>query len=229
MAYKFMSRKFLVDSLIGTALFSIFLDGTAFLSHTTYVTDPLLTCIAGGAPEGIGAALVYRVDGSTGGVDILGFIAKKFYNIGISTTNFIFNAIVVTCASTLSALNRSSTASSCSSSALRATNVAMVGFDYKKSVLIITQQPDTIRKLVISEVNRGITILKGAGGYTGKRQGNPSCRRKDSPVGTPAETHRARRPCCLCPRQDANDVFGRGFTQPDVYLPPAEGEKEKHA
>ena len=49
MAYKFMSRKFLVDSLIGTALFSIFLDGTAFLSHTTYVTDPLLTCIAGGA------------------------------------------------------------------------------------------------------------------------------------------------------------------------------------
>lgn len=72
MAYKFMSRKFLVDSLIGTALFSIFLDGTAFLSHTTYVTDPLLTCIAGGALEGIGAALVYRVDGSTGGVDILG-------------------------------------------------------------------------------------------------------------------------------------------------------------
>ena len=35
-------------------------------------------------------------------------------------------------------------------------------------MLIITQQPDTIRKLVISEVNRGITILKGAGGYTGK-------------------------------------------------------------
>ena len=36
MAYKFMSRKFLMDSLIGTALFSIFLDG-----RPSFPTQPM--------------------------------------------------------------------------------------------------------------------------------------------------------------------------------------------
>lgn len=229
MAYKFMSRKFLVDSLIGTALFSIFLDGTAFLSHTTYVTDPLLTCIPGGALEGIGAALVYRVDGSTGGVDILGFIAKKFYNIGISTTNFIFNAIVVTCALYFVGLEPVLYSLVLFFLCFKATNVAMVGFDYKKSVLIITQQPDTIRKLVISEVNRGITILKGAGGYTGKDKEILLVVVKIRQLGYLLKLIERVDPAAFVLVQDANDVFGRGFTQPDVYLPPAEGEKEKHA
>ena len=105
----------------------------------------------------------------------------------------------------------------------------MVGFDYKKSVLIITQQPDTIRKLVISEVNRGITILKGAGGYTGKDKEILLVVVKIRQLGYLLKLIERVDPAAFVLVQDANDVFGRGFTQPDVYLPPAEGEKEKHA
>lgn len=165
-------------------------------------------------PEGIGAALVYRVDGSTGGVDILGFIAKKFYNIGISTTNFIFNAIVVTCALYFVGLEPVLYSLVLFFLCFKATNVAMVGFDYKKSVLIITQQPDTIRKLVISEVNRGITILKGAGGYTGKDKEILLVVVKIRQLGHLLKLIERVDPAAFVLVQDANDVFGRGFTNP---------------
>lgn len=93
-------------------------------------------------------------------------------------------------------------------------------------MLIITQQPDTIRKLVISEVNRGITILKGAGGYTGKDKEILLVVVKIRQLGHLLKLIERVDPAAFVLVQDANDVFGRGFTQPDVYLPPAEGEKK---
>jgi len=93
MAYRYMSRTFCIDSLIGTLIFSVLLDSTVFLQQVVQVNDPILCCIAAGVMEGLGAAMVYRSDTSTGGVDIIGFMAKKYKNISISTTN-LANVIV---------------------------------------------------------------------------------------------------------------------------------------
>ena len=44
-AWKYMSRQFFIDSVIGTVLFSLALDGTAFVQAYVTVPDKLLCCI----------------------------------------------------------------------------------------------------------------------------------------------------------------------------------------
>ena len=77
-------------------------------------------------------------------------------------------------------------------------------------MLIITQQPDTIRKLVISEVNRGITILKGAGGYTGKDKEILLVVVKIRQLGHLLKLIERVDPAAFVLVQDANDVFWTG-------------------
>lgn len=45
--------------------------------------------------NGIGAAMMYRVGGSSGGTDIIGAIINKHYSISIGTTGFMFNIILM--------------------------------------------------------------------------------------------------------------------------------------
>jgi uncharacterized membrane-anchored protein YitT (DUF2179 family) len=228
MAYKFMSRRFLIDSLIGTVLFSVMMDATAFLASATYVSNPLLACIAGGVMEGIGSALVYRVEGSTGGVDILGFIAKKYYNISISTTSFVFNAIVVAAAVYFIGLEPVLYSMVIFFICFKATNVGMVGFDYKKSVTIMSREPDRIASRVMKEVNRGITVLYGQGGYTRQDMKVLLVVVKITQLGKLLKIIEETDPTAFVMVQDANDVFGRGFTQPELVLPQETGP-EKNA
>ena len=67
-AYKFMDRSYIVSALYGMLVFSVSLDAFHFLAEKApYVHDPMLACIAGGVIYGIGAAMMYRVGGSSGG------------------------------------------------------------------------------------------------------------------------------------------------------------------
>jgi uncharacterized membrane-anchored protein YitT (DUF2179 family) len=44
------------------------------------------------------------------------------------------------------------------------------GFSYARAALIISGKPGLIRKRVMAELNRGITVLEGHGGYTHARR-----------------------------------------------------------
>ena len=95
-AYKFMDRSYIVSALYGMLVFSVSLDAFHFLAEKApYVHDPMLACIAGGVIYGIGAAMMYRVGGSSGGTDIIGAIINKHYSISIGTTGFMFNIILM--------------------------------------------------------------------------------------------------------------------------------------
>jgi uncharacterized membrane-anchored protein YitT (DUF2179 family) len=227
LAYRFMSKRFLVDSFFGTVIFSVILDATAFLSQTTYVDNPLLACIAGGVTEGIGAALIYRVDGSTGGIDILGFLFKKYKNISISTAVFIFNAIVVAAAIVFVGLEPVLYSMVIFYISFKATNFVMVGFDYKKSVIIISQHNDVIGQRIMDEVNRGITLIHGQGGYTKRHTRIILVVVKLTQLNRLTRIVNEVDPAAFMLVQDANDVFGRGFTQPDLILPLPEEQNEQ--
>ena len=95
-AYKFMDRTYSCGALYGMLVFAVSLDAFHFLSEKApYVHDPMLACIAGGVIYGIGAAMMYRVGGSSGGTDIIGAIVNKHYSISIGTTGFLFNIILM--------------------------------------------------------------------------------------------------------------------------------------
>ena len=69
-----VGKEFLIKSIAGTLLLSIFID--ILDKYQPFTKDRLLACIYGGILMGLGTAIILRVMGSTGGTDLLSYIVK---------------------------------------------------------------------------------------------------------------------------------------------------------
>ena len=212
-AYHYMDKKFFVSTIFGSIVFSIALDLFSFLSQTTYVKDPLLACVAGGVLTGIGAAIVYRVGGSTGGTDILGFIVNKYYSLSISTTGFIINVILMIFGAFLFGLEPALYSLVLFFITFKTANLFTDGFDYKKNFIIISEHYEEISDAIIKVVGRGVTYLHGEGAYTHKERKIIFVVVKLRQVAHIKNIVKSLDPNAFVIIHDATDVFGRGFTQ----------------
>ena len=212
LAYKFMDREYIVGALFGMFTFSFCLDAFHFMSETVLVHDKMLSCIAGGAMYGIGAALMYRVGGSGGGMDIVGAIIQKYYSISVNNCNFIFNIALLFAGSFLfgiepvlyTLLNMFVMTKTC--------NAFVIGFDFKKNIIIISDNPEPIAEGIIKVVGRGVTYLHGEGAFTHRQRDVLFVVAKLTQTAKIRSIVRDIDPNAFMIIHDVNDVFGRGFT-----------------
>ena len=146
-----------------------------FASFSEPLDDILLAAIFGGAINGIAIGIVFYAGGSTGGMDIIAKIVNKYTGIPISrillTTDFIVLSMVavifgkVIFMYTLISLVISS----------KMIDIIQVGIYSAKGVTIITTKEDEIRKRIMEETKRGITLIDAKGGYTQKEIGMLYC------------------------------------------------------
>lgn len=81
-----VGKELLIKSILGTVILSTFID--IFDQIPVLTTDRFLACIYGGVCIGIGTALVLKGSASTGGTDLITYIAKA-YKPYIRTSNLI--------------------------------------------------------------------------------------------------------------------------------------------
>ncbi len=173
LAYIFLGKNFLLKTLFATFILSVFLK--IFASFSEPLEDILLAAIFGGAINGIAIGIVFYAGGSTGGMDIIAKIVNKYTGIPISrillTTDFIVLSMVavifgkVIFMYTLISLVISS----------KMIDIIQVGIYSAKGVTIITTKEDEIRKRIMEETKRGITLIDAKGGYTQKEIGMLYC------------------------------------------------------
>lgn len=173
LAYIFLGKNFLLKTLFATFILSVFLK--VFASFSEPLDDILLAAIFGGAINGIAIGIVFYAGGSTGGMDIIAKIVNKYTGIPISrillTTDFIVLSMVavifgkVIFMYTLISLVISS----------KMIDIIQVGIYSAKGVTIITTKEDEIRKRIMEETKRGITLIDAKGGYTQKEIGMLYC------------------------------------------------------
>ena len=173
LAYIFLGKNFLLKTLFATFVLSVFLK--IFASFSEPLEDILLAAIFGGAINGIAIGIVFYAGGSTGGMDIIAKIVNKYTGIPISrillTTDFIVLSMVavifgkVIFMYTLISLVISS----------KMIDIIQVGIYSAKGVTIITTKEDEIRKRIMEETKRGITLIDAKGGYTQKEIGMLYC------------------------------------------------------
>ncbi|MCQ2794768.1 MAG: YitT family protein [Bacilli bacterium] len=108
-SFIFLGKKFTIHTLIATFAFPAFLTLIMrtgmfnFIIEYFDVSDPrndyymalLLAGIFGGLFVGIGVALTFLGDGSTGGLDVLCFICYKYLHIKVSITSFLFDGVII--------------------------------------------------------------------------------------------------------------------------------------
>ena len=212
LAYKFMDKDYIVGALYGMLTFSFCLDAFRFMSETVLVHDKMLSCIAGGAMYGIGAALMYRVGGSGGGMDIVGAIIQKYYSISINNCNFIFNIFLLFVGSFLFGIEAVLYTLLTMFVMNKTCNAFVIGFDFKKNIIIISDNPEPIAEAIIKVVGRGVTYLHGEGAYTHRQREILFVVAKLTQTAKIRSIVREIDPNAFMIIHDVNDVFGRGFT-----------------
>ena len=173
LAYIFLGKNFLLKTFFATFVLSVFLK--VFASFSEPLDDILLAAIFGGAINGIAIGIVFYAGGSTGGMDIIAKIINKYTGIPISrillTTDFIVLSMVavifgkVIFMYTLISLVISS----------KMIDIIQVGIYSAKGITIITTKEDEIRKRIMEDTGRGITLIDAKGGYTQKEIGMLYC------------------------------------------------------
>ncbi len=131
--------------------------------------DLLLSAIYGGVAMGIGIGIVFRCGGTTGGTDLAGAIINKYLpNLSIAKLMSILDFMVVV---TAGVVMKNVETSLYSIIALyivsQMADFIVDDLSHSKAFYIISNHSDDICKKIISELDRGITILEGRGFYTG--------------------------------------------------------------
>ena len=233
LAYKFMDKDYIIGALFGMLTFSFFIDFFHFMSETVIVHDKMLSCIAGGAMYGIGAALMYRVGGSGGGMDIVGGIIQKYYSISVSNCNFMFNILLLFIGSFLFGIEPVLYPLLTMFVMTKTCNAFVIGFDFKKNIIIISDNPEPIAEAIIKIVGRGVTYLHGEGAFTHRQRDILFVVAKLTQTAKIRSIVRDIDPNAFMIIHDVNDVFGRGFTLkasgPNYPRPlPPEGHQPHH-
>lgn len=169
-SYKLLGKDYTVDVVIGTVIFSICLDATKFLQAYAPVNDIMLASIYGGVFNGLGYGIVFRMNGSTGGFDILGAIVKKFYSMNMGSTIFAFNCCIVGIAGFLFGIQPALFTLICMYVNSHVTDKVIAGLNRKKAVLIISENSADIAEAIMHELKRGVTFLHGQGAFSGNER-----------------------------------------------------------
>ncbi len=165
-AYRYFGRLYFFDTILGTILFSVALDLTAFLTAYPPLKEPILCAVIGGVISGAGYGLIFRSNCNTGGVDVIAALIKKLYSYSIGMMIFVMDCLIVMAGIWMFDYDIAAYSFIAMYLAGVLTNKFIAGFDTRKSVMIMTQEPEKIADAIMIELDRGVTFLYGQGGYT---------------------------------------------------------------
>ena len=217
-SYKLLGKNYTIDIVIGTFIFSSCLDLTRFLNTYAPVDDLMLAAIFGGVFNGIGYGIVFRMNGSTGGFDILGAIIKKYYSMNMGAVIFAFNCIVVVLAGFLFGIAPAMFTLICMYVNSQVTDKVSAGFNRKKAILIVSDKSREIADEIINIVGRGVTFLHGQGAFTKQEKNVILVVVSLTQIAKiKLLTHMVDEHAFML-IMSANEVMGRGFTEPAKKL-----------
>ncbi|MFU8794589.1 MAG: YitT family protein [Dethiobacteria bacterium] len=163
--YAILGPRIVMQSLLGTLLFSIALEVTApFLPPAT--NDLLLAAVYGGIVMGVGSGLVFRYRGSTGGTSLLSLILAKKWGISPGQAMLWGDLTVLALAVFVFGSEAAMYAALSLFVSVKVIDAILEGLGLAKSVIIITCCGEKINEKLIYELGRGVTWLEGSGGYT---------------------------------------------------------------
>jgi uncharacterized membrane-anchored protein YitT (DUF2179 family) len=163
--WMFVGRRFFWYSLAGMIIFS----AVIFWPYPVFpVEDMILNALAAGIITGIGSGIILRSLGSAGGLDILSIIVFKRFSMRPGTTVMTFHAILLLVA--LLRLPMELVLYTLIYFFINAyfVNLVVIGLNQRKAVMIISPQWEEISRQIMDKLQRGVTIVKGEGGYSGQ-------------------------------------------------------------
>lgn len=134
------------------------------------VDDLLLQLIFGIFVSGIGMGIVFNQNASTGGTDIIAKIINKFFHIDIGKSLLLSDFLITLAAGATFGIKVGMYALLGVIINGFVIDSVIQGLNVCKQVTIISSKGEEIKKYIIKELGRGVTIYDGRGAYTGEKK-----------------------------------------------------------
>lgn len=212
-----LGKEFALKSLISTLCYPVFVTGLSWVAALyppeTFVMPQYVASIYSGVISGVGLGLVFRVNSSTGGVDVLALLLNKYVHLKMGASVIVVDALTVLLGTSTFGLVPSLIGiMSVYVVGIAIDKTVAFGSQPAKNVMVISEQYDLIRQRLMDEIDRGITLLDGRGGYTNQNRPVLMC------VIQQKELNRVQSLITSIDEQafiivhDVHEVHGEGFT-----------------
>lgn len=217
-----IGKGFGLKTIIASGLLSVFIDALAWLNPMELLTDDLLIAVIfGDLLTGMGMAVVFNQNASTGGTDILARILGRYASINIGRALLIIDFVVAASAGVF----------------LKSVEVGMYSllavivnclsidafidtFNVSKKVLILSKKSETIAERAMAELQRGATYLPMEGAWTNTPMKLLMMVIRPRQTAQLREIVREIDPGAFMIVSNVNQVLGKGFR--DIRDPAAE-------
>lgn len=170
-----LGPKFGVKTVVGIVSLSAWISLLEFLYGYNLLIDSksayFLMTLFGSVLIGLGLGLIFKTRATSGGTDILASILQKYTHLSIGTSLIIVDSIIVLIA--LAAF-KDWEIPLYSWIAIYVTGLVadkvVVGFRTDKTVFIISDKHEEIRDVILNQLGRGGTYIKGEGMYNGREK-----------------------------------------------------------
>ena len=168
----FLGKKYTMQGVVGSILYPVFVQLTAFLPNYIDLSglETVVIAVSGAIISGIGTGMVFKAGYNSGGSDIVKKIVSKYCKmpmgkatiyvegaivlLGLITFGwqvFIYSVILIAIVSYL-------------------TDKMMIGISDHKTFQIVTSKEKEVMEFILKDLNRGVTSLEARGGYTGAKK-----------------------------------------------------------
>ncbi|MFS0558629.1 YitT family protein [Brevibacillus sp. 179-C9.3 HS] len=209
LGFKLLDRQYSMKAAVGSIILPLCVMLTSHLQPLT--TNLLLASIYGGIGVGLGIGIVFRGRGSTGGFSIASQILHKYSGISLGACVAVFDGLVILFAGIVFDPEKALYALIALFVTSKTIDIVQMGWNTSKVAYIISNETDTLRETILYDLDRGVTLLDGAGGYTGDARKVLMAVVSQSEVSKLKIMVRSVDPdafIILCPAQE---VLGEGF------------------
>lgn len=210
-AYRLLGKRSFFYTLLSTALLSGFIELASFLP--VYTGNILIAAVYGGVLSGIGIGILFLRNITTGGTDLLALMLHKaFPNVPNGTILAVIDGIVVLIAVLVfQKIEVALTSVLTIYFSSKVIDLIAQGVDYAKVIYIVTDKGKELSAVLNSSTDRGNTVIKAFGGYTGaEKQLVITVTRRNVLAQTLRLIH-ATDPAAFTFVTDSTEVHGEGF------------------
>ena len=168
--FKKLGSKFICRTIWATLIMSTLIDIGVILP--IYNNDLLLSSIFGGALVGIALGMIFLRNATTGGVDIVAKLIQINYPLfSVGKIILIFDSFVILLGGivykNIESMLYAAVVTFVSAQVL---DYVIFGISRGATIMVISEKGSEIRHIILNDFNRGVTVLKGYGGYSNQEK-----------------------------------------------------------
>ena len=214
-----LGRAFALNTLASSVLSPAFLDLFDGLLAGRVLTEDIFLCtVFSGLGIGVALGLVIRSGASTGGLDIPPLVLNKWFKLPVSATMLTFDIAVLLMQAVFSPVQQVLYGVvMVLIHTIVMDKMLMLGAS-RTEVKIVSSQSDAICAAILAQLDRGVTILHGEGGYTREPSAVLLSIVSNRELPRLEKLAHSIDPNCFLIVSHVTEVSGRGFSLDKDYL-----------